>query len=134
MHTLECKKENSLPLSSSWGERKTYQTKWKGWMELACIGWHFFSGINDLTGLHNWTLEGTFQTGNLLCACIILATHYLAFFPILNAHSQGSGFLAVDLKIWRVKHLRLVTKSLKSDPGKNFWESTLDAHHKLLVQ
>jgi len=65
----------------------------------------------------------------LLRARNILSAHWLARFSILDAHNQSSAFLAAHLGRRKVAHIKVVAKSLKTDPRK-FRELTLDAHHE----
>ena len=64
--------------------------------------------------------------------CNIFPRHWPVGFPILDVHNKCSGILAMKLRRQKVKHSRLVAKSLKSDLCKKSWEFTLDTHHEFL--
>ena len=68
----------------------------------------------------------------LLCGHIILHTHWLVRFPILDVHNHYSGFLTMHLKGQIVKYIRLFAKVLKSDLHIKFLEDTLGVRQEAL--
>ena len=68
----------------------------------------------------------------LIHICNIFPRHWPAGFPILDVHNKCSGILAMKLKRQKVKDLRFIAKSLKSDQCKKSWEFTSDMHHEFL--